>query len=272
MITVHIVVGDEAANTLKEAFAIIDNFNDEIWTIKDVFNVGPLRSETLPFSQLRTEFWRKITLNDKLLVDDLEQLMQLSTRLSNNEVDNICFWMAGIPADICTYYWLLHFLKKHIGKFLIININGLPFLDEEGRLFYPESISQLPGKQVIKAMKLLRPLSPSEWETDGEEWKNLIKDRESEIRIISGVKQIIGKSIDYYDANLLGEITKNNQKINKVVGNAISKFKIKTGDLFLVWRLKELELTGKVNINKENVKLFSDTSEEVIAPENNNQE
>ncbi|HTO14241.1 MAG TPA: DUF1835 domain-containing protein [Edaphocola sp.] len=261
MRTVHIVVGDEAANSLQTAFNTIENFNDELLIIKDIFNIGPLKSETLTFSQLRTKFWQEILKVDKIAIKDLEELMNLSSRLSNSEVDKVCYWMAGIPSDTCAYYWLLHFLKKHMGRLHVININGLPFIGPEGRLFYPESISQLPEKQVIKAMKLLRVVSPSEWETEAEQWKKLISDTEHEIRILSGVKQLTGKPINHYDTCLLSLVTKNNQKIHKIVFNAIEKYKIHTGHSFLIWRLEQMQASELIIINKDNVKLFTNKNE-----------
>lgn len=252
---VHIVVGDHAAETLKTAFDSIEK-SEPIFVVKDVFNVGPLRSEELPFSLLRAGFWQEVSGVEQVAVDDLERLMELSTQLTNGDADEVCFWMSGIPAELCTYFWLLHFLKKHMGKFYIINISGLPFIDDEGKLFYPEGIASLPQRQVLKAVKLARMVTPSEWETDGDEWKRLIGETETGIRISTGAKQIVGKPIDFYDKNLVDLAGNNNQKISKLVGNAIQKHKIFTGDTFLVWRLQKLAEAQKLSLNKDSVKLY----------------
>lgn len=253
---VHIVVGDNAALALKTAFDTIDGFGDELFVVKDVLSLGPLRSEELPFSALRSAFWQEVSGNE-VEVDDLERLMDLSTRSTNDTVQQIWFWMSGLPADVCTYFWLLHFLKKHMGKFFVVNINGLPFLDQEGKLFYPESIAALPPKQVLKAMKLSRAVTPSEWETDGEEWKRSIQEKEVGIRISGGGKQLIGKAIDHYDQRLLELAGTNNQKLTKLVTTAMQKYKIFTGDTFLIWRLAQLAGKQLLTITKDNVKLYS---------------
>ncbi|OJV54294.1 MAG: hypothetical protein BGO31_13175 [Bacteroidetes bacterium 43-16] len=252
---VHIVVGDHAAETLKTAFDSIEQ-SEAIFVVKDVFNVGPLRSEALPFSLLRAGFWQEVSGTEQVEVNDLERLMELSTQLTNGEVEQVCFWMSGIPAELCTYFWLLHFLKKHSGKFYIINISGLPFIDDEGKLFYPEGIASLPLRQVLKAVKLARVVTPSEWETDIDEWKRIIHESETGIRISTGAKQIVGKPIDFYDKNLLDLAGNNNQKVSKLIGNAIQKYKIFTGDTFLIWRLKQLAEAQKLTLSKDSVKLY----------------
>lgn len=256
MSKVHIVVGDHAAVALKTAFDTIAGSADELFVVKDVFSLGPLRSEELPFSELRSSFWQEVGGGDPQ-IDDLERLMELSTRSTNDVVHQIWFWMSGLPADVCTYFWLLHFLKKHMGKLFVVNINGLPFLDHEGKLYYPESIAALPPRQVVKAMKLSRAITPSEWETDGEEWKRLIKEQNVGIRISGGGKQVIGKPIDHYDKDLLELTGNNNQKIMKLIGTAMQKHKIFTGDTFLIWRLQRLAQQHKLTITRDSVKLYS---------------
>ncbi|RYD99214.1 MAG: DUF1835 domain-containing protein [Sphingobacteriales bacterium] len=252
---VHIVVGDHAAATLQTAFDSIEN-SATIFVVKDVFNVGPLRSETLPFSLLRAGFWQEVSGAAQVEVNDLERLMELSTQLTNGEVAEVCFWMSGIPAELCTYFWLLHFLKKHLGRCYIINISGLPFIDDEGKLFYPEGIASLPQRQVLKALKLARVVTPSEWETDGDEWKRLIGETETGVRISTGSKQVVGKPVDFYDKQLQDLVGNNNQKVSKLVSNAIRKYKIFTGDTFLIWRLQKLAEAQKVSLNKDSVKLY----------------
>lgn len=255
----HIVVGDLAAAALQAGLKDGSHIQDEIFVIKDLFNVGPLRDPEMPFSSLRTRFWAEVMDKESIPeVNDLERLMKLSSQLTNGELDQVWFWMAGLPADICSYFWLLHFLKKHIGKLHVLNIAGLPFLDDEAHLFYPNSISSLPPKQIIKALKLARPITPSEWEIDGDEWKRLIQEEAVGIRTSEGVKKIVGRAIDFYDKDLLALATINNQKIAKLIGNAMQKQSIFTGDLFLIWRLRKMAFNQQVTLFKDSVKLYSD--------------
>ncbi|MNS64140.1 hypothetical protein D3C72_972570 [compost metagenome] len=266
---VHILVGDIAGDAVKQALASIAE-EASVMVVKDVFNVGPLRSETLKFSELRSQFWQEVSGDQhEIVVDDLDRLMELSTGLTNGTIDQVCFWMGSIPADVCTYFWLLHFLKKHMGKLYVININGLPFLDDEGKLFYPESAAALPPRQVLKALKLARAITPSEWETEGDEWKRLIHEEGMGIRENAGGRKIISKPITAYDKLLLEACTAQPQKINKLVGQLMGKHKIYTGDRFLIWRLHELERAQRLSLTKDTVKLFDGSaataSEEVAS-------
>ncbi|MFN3300823.1 MAG: DUF3658 domain-containing protein, partial [Sediminibacterium sp.] len=48
---------------------------------------------------------------------------------------------------------------------------------------------------------------------------------------------------------LLAHITKDAQKLNKVIASALNKMTVQTGDAFLVWRLRELANSGVLVIN-----------------------
>ena len=256
MSTIHLIVGDATAKPLIEAIAQGDQLSGEVIVFKDILHVGPLKTEGMSFSEGRTAFWNQVIPEKQqdVVVDDLERLMEVSSRLSNDEELNIWFWMAPTPADVTAYFWLLHFLKKHQGRFSVVNINGLPFLDENGKLFYPESIGHIPVKEMIKARKLARVTTPSEWETDADEWPRMMEEN-SGIRLFKGGKKLDSESIDHYDILLLTFITNQNQKATKIVNQVIAKHKLPTGDTFLYWRLREMAEEGKIEMNKGDVKL-----------------
>lgn len=265
MSLIHLIVGDATAKPLIEAVALDEHLKGEVIVLKDILHVGRLKTEGMTFSEGRTAFWNNVIPEKQhdILVDDLERLMEVSSRLSNDEGLKIWFWMAPTPADVTAYFWLLHFLKKHQGRFSVVNINGLPFLDENGKLFYPESIGHIPVKEMIKARKLARVTTPSEWETDADEWPRLIEENAG-LRILQGGKKLSGHPIDHYDILLLTFITAQNQKATKVVNQALSKHKLPTGDTFLHWRLRVMAELDEIEMNKGEVKLKgkSDTEEE----------
>lgn len=258
MSKIHLIVGDHTAVNLKEALAQDENIAGELLVLKDILHVGPIaRYEGKTFSETRSDFWNEVSDNNKpelITVNDLERLMEASSRLSNDDTLQVWLWMAPCAADICAYYWLLHFLKKHIGRFFVININGLPFLDDNGKLFYPDSITWLPVKEIIKAQKLARAITPSEWETDGDEWAKLQAENAG-IRVFKGGKKLSGAAIDVYDEQLLALCTTQNQKATRVVNNAMNKHKIPTGDTFLLWRLRKLAEEGRIEMKSGDVKL-----------------
>lgn len=267
MSLIHLIVGDYTAKPLIEAVAEHEALAGEVVVLKDILHVGPLKTEGMTFSEGRSAFWGQVVPEGQLSepVDDLERLMAVSSRLSNDPEAKVWFWMAPTPADVTAYYWLLHFLKKHQGRFYVVNINGLPFLDTNGKLFYPESIGHIPVKELVKARKLARVTTPSEWETDGDEWARLVEENAG-LRIHQGGKKLAPQTIDHYDILLLTFIQAQGQKATKVISQAMSKHKLLTGDVFLHWRLREMAAAGKIELNKGEVKL-KDSNAPEAAPE-----
>jgi hypothetical protein len=157
----------------------------------------------------------------------------------------VWIWMGQNQHDVCGYYWLMPQLKDFQGRIHVLYLNNLPFINEKGGIFYPSWLHEIQPKEFLKAKKLSRPITLSEFEIDPDEWKKLASEN-SIVRILEGGKKIASKEADYYDKELLAGVTNETQKLSKYLHNVFSKMKIKTGDVFLVWRLKELEKEGKV--------------------------
>jgi hypothetical protein len=68
------------------------------------------------------------------------------------------------------------------------------------------------------------------------------------VRFLEGGKKITGKEVDFYDKDILANITKESQKLNKVLSNTLNKMKVKTGDAFLVWRMREMAAAGALQV------------------------
>lgn len=245
----HLIVGDEAAQSLSEAIRL--NFGaegNEIVVLRDLLNLGPLlKVEGQKFSDMRTAFWQMVIPNAKtpVVVDDLERVLQISNALHKSEVPQVWFWMAPTAPDIIAYYWLLSYLKKHRERFWIINISGLPFLDTNGKLFYPKNISEIPPRELYKARKLARITTPSEMEVDSDEWEK-IKQENAAIRLLEGGKKLSHKPMEQYDSILKSFCSQQYQKASKVIRQALSKYALPTGDLFLAWRLRQLAIEGSL--------------------------
>jgi hypothetical protein len=273
--TYHFVVGDLAAKPLIEALS--QQENTEIIILKDILNVGPIaRQEGQSFSEMRTAFWQMVVPAEKqeIVVEDMEHLLEVSKKMYEDETVKAWFWMAPLPADICAYYWILFYLSKHTGRFMVINIAGLPFLNEAGKLYFPKSIAELSAKEIIKATKLARPVSNSEVEVDTYEWKQ-IQAHDAAIRTMGGGKKINHQAVDFYDHLLLAQCSNVFQKSHKIINAAMGRENnIPTGDLYLAWRLRELAHAGTLQIQGENgkspkdfeVKLFesANSGEEII--------
>lgn len=275
MTTYHFVVGDWAAKPLQSAFSESDQ--DIIIVLKDLLNVGPLQKEEgQSFSEMRKNFWQQMLPSEKNEVElsDMEQLLNISKQMYEDENTKAVFWMAPLSADLCAYYWLLFYLSKHKGRFLLINITGLPFLNESGKLFFPKSISELSTKEVLKATKLARPISASEEEVDVYEWKQIVA-QNAAIRSAAGGKKLNHHSADAYDKQLLQHCQQHFQKSHKIIQATIGKEQaIHTGDVYLAWRLRTLAAEGLLECTQEIQKAHKEPEYRLpqSGNENNNQE
>jgi hypothetical protein len=66
------------------------------------------------------------------------------------------------------------------------------------------------------------------------------------VRFLEGGKKIVGKDVDFYDKDILPNNIRQPQKLVKLISNTLNKMKVKTGDVFLVWRIREMDAEGKL--------------------------
>jgi hypothetical protein len=249
---IHIVFQQSDVDTLQEAIKLDESLHGEVVEIKDELAVGPIADiyETEGY-QLRRDWLKKILENSPYteqldIVDDKLTVHQLKEKLKD-ESQQAWIWMAPNQHDVCGYYWLINQLKEFEGRIHILSLNNLPFISDKGNIFYPRDLFEIPPKEFIKAKKLARPVTMSEFELDGDEWKKLCSEN-GIVRILEGGKKIISKDASYYDTDILKAITQEPQKLHKVFGTLFSKMKLHTGDVFLVWRMKELINEGKIEL------------------------
>jgi hypothetical protein len=178
-------------------------------------------------------------------VDDKLTVHQLINSLNQDENEMIWLWMGQNAHDVSGYYWLMSQLKEYQSRIHVLYLNNLPFLNEKGQLFYPTHLSQIEPKEFLKAKKLARPITLSEFELDPDEWKKLCQENEG-VRFLEGGKKLVSMHIGCYDKEILSLLTKNAQKLPSALAHILSKMKIKTGDVFIVSRLKALSELGKL--------------------------
>jgi hypothetical protein len=87
-------------------------------------------------------------------------------------------------------------------------------------------------------------------EVDIDEWKKLVEEN-APIRIHELGKRIKSVGDDHYDQQLLSFCSQQFQKASKIVRQALSKYNIPTGDLWLGWRLRKLAEEGKLLLQGE---------------------
>ena len=250
---IHIVFEQSNVETLSKAIELDEALQGDIVEIKDDYAVGPIADifETEGYQQ-RRDWWKELLeftpYKEQLdIVDDKMAVHNLLKSLEENAGEEIWIWMGQNQHDVCSYYWLMSQLKSHQGKVQVLYLNNLPFINEKGQIFYPQHLHEIQPKEFLKAKKLARPITLSEFEVDPDEWKKLCNEN-AMLRILEGGKKIASKSEDYYDKEIVAALGNEPQKLNKLLHNILSKIKVQTGDVFLVWRINELAKQMKVEV------------------------
>ena len=248
------VAFEEANKTLLEQVIDMDSsLAGTVTCIQDDYAVGPLGAiyETAGYQE-RKAWWEKVLahspytqqldlVNDKLVVHELIKQLEEDPNLE------IWIWMGQNAHDVCGYYWLISQCKDFAGRIQVLYLNNLPFFNEKGNIFYPTHLHEIQPKEFIKAKKLARPITLSEFEVDPDEWRKICNENDL-VRFLEGGKKIVGKEVEFYDKYILSQINTEPQKLTKVIANTLNKMPVKTGDVFLVWRIKELEAINRLAI------------------------
>ena len=254
----------------------------EVIQIKDDFAVGPLQGiDTNEGWQARMDWWKGLLQGSPYgenlagSFDDRETVKDLKTKLDANPEEELWIWMAQNQHDVTGYFWLMPQFKEYQGRVMVLYLNNLPFINEKGQLFYPSWLNEIQAKEFLKAKKLARPITLSEFEIDPDEWRKIVEENAT-VRILEGGKKIVGKDENFYDNEILKNLTAEWQKATRVLSNTLHRMKIKTGDVFVMWRMKHLinegriEVTGDVNKGWKDfdVKLAGEKKGEIVSEEN----
>src|SRR5215203_700561 len=252
---IHVVFQQADVAVLKAAFELDEALAGAVVEIKDDFAVGPLGAiyETGGYQE-RRNWWKQLLdispyKTDSLMemVDDRLAVHNLKKHLDENSREVVWIWAGQNGHDVCGYYWLMTQLKDYAGRIYILFLNNLPFINEKGNIFYPATLHEIQPKEFLKAKKLSRVITISEFETDPDEWSRLCTEN-ALIRILEGGKKITSQPDDFYDMDILKSLTSTWQKGNKAMHTILSKMKIKTGDVFLLLRMKYLADLDKIEI------------------------
>jgi len=256
---IHIVFNESEIALMKKVMELDETLNGEVIQVRDDFAVGPIRElDTEEGWQERRDWWRQLGegspygTNLAGSFDDRETIRQIVSRLDENPEEELWIWMGQNQHDVTGYYWLMPQLRAYQGRVMVLYLNNLPFINEKGQLFYPNWLHEIQPREFVKAKKLARPITLSEFEIDPDEWKRLAEEN-APVRILEGGKKIVGKDESFFDGEILKNITGEWQKATRVLTNTLHRMKIKTGDLFIMWRVRHL-------ISEEKVMVMGDPS------------
>jgi len=249
---IHIIFNAADVDLVKEVIKLDESLSGDVLQIKDDFAVGPLADiETEEGWKSRVNWWRELLKNSpyendpQTFFDDRETVKKIKEQLDAGISEHVWIWMGQNQHDVCGYYWFIQYFKEYQGRIQVIYLNNLPFINEKGQLFYPSWIGEIQPKELLKAKRLARPITMSEFEVDPDEWKKLCAEN-SAVRLLEGGKKIVGKEETFYDTELLKNLTNDWQKATRVLTNTLHRMKVKTGDVFIMWRMKELIAEGRI--------------------------
>ncbi len=257
---IHIVFQFNDVEALKKAFELEPSFGGEVMEIRDELAVGPIAGLlTQEGIETRKKWWREVLAGGDLdgAVDkegapnDLATVAALKQRLAEDEKEVVWIWAAQNKHDVSGYYWLMSQLKEFQGRIFILYLNNLPFINEKGLIFYPENLFEIPAKEFLKARKLARPITLSEFEIDPDEWNRLSQEEGKGVRILEGGKKLSQHPYTYFDEELRKFITGDWIKASKLIGQFLNKAKQTTGDAYLLWRIKQLVAAGELDAQGE---------------------
>ncbi|MBI3139308.1 MAG: DUF1835 domain-containing protein [Sphingobacteriales bacterium] len=251
---IHIVFNESEVSLMQQVMELDASMSGEVVLVRDDFAVGPLQNtDTEEGWQARLNWWREISRNSPYgeegvgRFDDRETVKQLKEKLDENPAEELWIWMGQNQHDVMGYYWLMPRFRDYQGRVMVLYLNNLPFINEKGHIFYPSWLHEIQPKEFTKARKLARPVTLSEFEIDPDEWRKIAEEN-ALVRILEGGKKIAGKEESFYDSEILKNCTGEWQKATRVLSNTLNRMKIKTGDLFLMWRMKQLIAEGKIEI------------------------
>jgi hypothetical protein len=251
---IHIIFNAADINLIREVIKLDESLSGNVIQIKDDFAVGPLINvETEEGWNSRVSWWRDLLKNSpyendpQTFFDDRETVKKLEEQLDTDLEVQVWIWMGQNQHDVCGYYWFIQFFQQYQGRVQVIYLNNLPFINEKGQLFYPSWIGEIQPKELLKAKRLARPITMSEFEVDPDEWKKLCVEN-SAVRMLEGGKKIISRDEAFYDSEILKNLTNEWQKATRVLTNTLHRMKIKTGDVFVMWRMKELIAQGRIEV------------------------
>jgi len=252
---IHVVFQPADAEVLKKAFELEPSMSGELLTVRDDFAVGPIndiyREEGI---SRRNEWWKEVLREGDFEgsvesgeVNDAQVVQTIIDRLRNEPNEVLWIWAAQNKHDVSGYYWLISQFKEFQGRIFLLYLNNLPFINEKGSIFYPENLFEIPAREFLKARRLARPVTLSEFEIDPDEWSRL-QAEDKGVRILEGGKKLVQFDYDYYDEDLRKFIGKDWQKASRIIQQFLNKNKQTTGDAFLLWRLKQIITAGGYDV------------------------
>jgi len=235
----HIVFGDSA----KAAFNQGHKFNKnkfKLICLQASLDFGPVcdlysNEEIKKRTGWLSEIYDKDVSINKMLSEDIEKIKTLVKSYKN---EKIYIWMGYSTVDeILNTARLLYHLPKPCNNIFIMDFlnyspNGIP-----------KNLGETCPSKVAEMAKHFYQLSEEGLTNFVQLWER-IKAGSSVLRILDDDDQILEKEESYYDSIILSYCTDEFQSAASILGKSMSAIYIH--DCFLLWRMKQLILQGKI--------------------------
>lgn len=239
----HIVVGEEAATSLQQAAETQEELQGRVWVLEDRLSVGPLhKGEAEGFTARRQQYWTAILGKEAEPIPDMEKVLELSARMFREPEDEAWFWLSDSADDVAAYLWSLPYLSKHLGRYRVLAYSRLPFLNGEGKVFYPRHIGELGVGELVKARKLAILLTSSEAEFDIDHWSQ-IQEQGGLLRKWAGGRKLVEVEENHYDSSLIDTLPSKWTRGSRWIPLLQAQFSLPLP--FLIRRLKRAVEEGK---------------------------
>lgn len=272
---IHLVFDTKATDILQEAMAQDETLAGDIIVFHDDLSVGPVQELMSDIGvEYRQQWWNDVLTGGdfeglvSVIAEDKTKTMDLINALNAHESETVWIWVAQNARDVSGYYWLLPYLKPYYGRVHVLFLNNLPFINDKGAVFYPVQLSEIPAREFLKAQKLARLITLSEFEVDPDEWEKISR-QPGEIRLLEGGKKLVQQTDESLLADLKKYIMPDAQKANRLLQNFMNKSRHRVPEAYVLWKLKSLaasgqyEVTGKIEKMKDfELKYKSKTAEE----------
>lgn len=250
---VHLISGNSAASRLCEAIALDESLSGQVISLPDRLHHGPLhRAEGQSFGKLRADYWRAVRpghVAEEAPEESLqeERLLEAVNLLQKFPESRVWFWMAPNAADVVAYYNSLRYLGRYVGRFYLLNIAGLPFLDEAGKVFFPHTFDPILPREFVKARRLACLVTPAEIELDSEVWAQ-ISGKESFYRLLQGGKKIAVEEETYFDRDILLLARSGPLKAARLASQLVQKQSLPIDEAALLYRIQKLAAAGALTL------------------------
>lgn len=254
----HIVFHKDDAEALAKGFTEEEMPEERIFIIEDDFSLGYLPEEYSEQGSPDRRVWnRKLygegesEANPAFLTG--KTISKIIQELEEDDEALAKIWIAPNARDVTGYYFLNHQLREFPGRIEVLWLNNLPFINDKGQIFYPTYLSEIEAREFIKAQKLAREITPSEFEMDIEEWDKMVSDHQM-IRVLEGAKKLAQKDIEFYDEALFKLCTGEWQRASKILRDFLKNTRV--AEEFAAWRLSEMAANGQIEAkgDPENLK------------------